>query len=170
MEYIVYKHTAPNGKCYIGMTRQNPEMRWQKGLGYRTQERFYRAILKYGWDAFSHEILYNGLTFEEAEQTEKELILKHRSYDKKFGYNIELGGNARKEVSEETREKMHLSHKTESYLTWMKNHNAKRWADPEEHRRMSERFTGERNPMYGRKMSEEHKTKLLTASRGTCRA
>lgn len=31
-DYVVYKHTAPNGKCYIGVTRQNPpEKRWKNG-------------------------------------------------------------------------------------------------------------------------------------------
>lgn len=26
--YYVYKHTSPSGKCYIGITCQNPEKRW----------------------------------------------------------------------------------------------------------------------------------------------
>lgn len=38
--------------------------------------------------------------------------------------------------------------------------NAKRWSDPEEHRKMSERTRGENNPMYGKKLTDEHKRKL----------
>lgn len=29
--WIVYKHTSPVGKVYIGITHQKPEKRWQKG-------------------------------------------------------------------------------------------------------------------------------------------
>lgn len=28
MNYSVYKHTAPNGKIYIGITSMKPENRW----------------------------------------------------------------------------------------------------------------------------------------------
>ncbi len=163
--YYVYRHTSPSGKSYIGITRQHPEKRWQGGLGYRTQQRFYRAILKYGWDNFTHEILYAGLSFEDAEQKERELIYKHRSFDKNFGYNIERGGNCRKEVSETTREKIRLSHRTEKYRAWMQENNARRWSDPAAREAMSKRFSGEQNPMYGKKLSEEHKNKMLAASR-----
>lgn len=30
-EWTIYKHTFPNGKCYIGKTSQLPEDRWGKG-------------------------------------------------------------------------------------------------------------------------------------------
>ena len=33
--FIVYKHTSPNGKVYIGITKQNPKQRWGNGSGYR---------------------------------------------------------------------------------------------------------------------------------------
>lgn len=34
-QYCVYKHTSPSGKCYIGITRQNPIKRWgQDGCNY----------------------------------------------------------------------------------------------------------------------------------------
>ena len=26
--FIVYKHTSPSGKCYVGITSQAPECRW----------------------------------------------------------------------------------------------------------------------------------------------
>lgn len=163
--YYVYRHTSPVNKVYVGITKQKPERRWLGGLGYRTQKRFYRAILKYGWDNFTHEILYSGLSLEEAEDKERELILFHRSFDKNFGYNIEFGGVSRKEVSAETREKLRISHTTPEYLAWMHEKNTRRWSNPDEHKTMRERFTGERNPMYGRKLSDEHKAKLLAASR-----
>lgn len=58
----VYKHTSSSGKCYIGITHyEDPNVRWQNGLGYQKYPFFIPAILKYGWDNFTHEILYENL-------------------------------------------------------------------------------------------------------------
>lgn len=92
MSYIVYKHTSPVGKIYIGITKMNPIRRWANGLGYKNCSHFFNAILKYGWDSIRHEILYTRLTQEEAEYKEKELIIKYNSNNPDFGYNIQLGG------------------------------------------------------------------------------
>lgn len=90
--YSVYRHISPNGKSYIGITKQNPERRFQVGKGYKTQKAFYRAIQKYGWDSFRHEILEDGLTEKEAYQKEAYYI---RDVYKSFapnGYNVREGG------------------------------------------------------------------------------
>ena len=64
----VYKHTSPSGKVYIGITKQKPEKRWGNGKNYAQNEYFFAAILKYGWGNFTHEIIADGLTREEAEK------------------------------------------------------------------------------------------------------
>ena len=60
--FYVYKHTSPSGKCYIGITCQEPEYRWgnngckyteRKSDGQLKHPKFANAILKYGWDNFS---------------------------------------------------------------------------------------------------------------------
>lgn len=158
--YSVYKHTSPSGKVYIGVTKQKPQMRWQNGLGYRTQEYFYRAILKYGWDNFKHEIVYQTDSYSDANAKEIELIAQYKSNDKNYGYNIEGGGNLKKTVSETTRRKLREHHTSPEHRALVARINAKRWSDPEEHKRMSEMTSGERNPMYGKKLTEEHKQKL----------
>lgn len=33
--YCVYKHVLPNNKIYIGITKQNPLLRWKNGHGYK---------------------------------------------------------------------------------------------------------------------------------------
>lgn len=88
--YVVYKHTNKiNGKCYIGISN-NYKKRWgSNGIGYYRQS-FYRAIKKYGWDNFKHEILFENLTLKEASEKEKELIIKYNSI--KYGYNDKEGG------------------------------------------------------------------------------
>lgn len=91
-KYSVYKHTSPNGKIYIGITSMNPLYRWNKGKGYKKNSHFWRAIVKYGWDNFKHEILFSGLTKDEVCEKEIELIAKYKSNDPKHGYNHESGG------------------------------------------------------------------------------
>lgn len=103
--YYVYKHTCPNGKVYIGITSMKPEQRWKNGEGYRTQI-FYRAIQKYGFDNICHEILFTGLTKEEAEQKEIELISRYKSNQKEYGYNVDNGGNSVGTHSETTKKKL----------------------------------------------------------------
>ena len=103
--YCVYKHTSPSGKVYIGITSMKPEQRWKNGDGYKTQV-FYRAIQKYGWDNFKHEVLFEGLTKNEAESKEINLIKEYNSANCEFGYNIDNGGNTIGTHSEITRRKM----------------------------------------------------------------
>ena len=90
--YCVYMHTSPSGKSYVGITQQRPQDRWQGGLGYRRNEYFFRAIMKYGWDNFTHEILHTGLDKETACAIESEIIRAEMLNDKRYGYNITTGG------------------------------------------------------------------------------
>lgn len=90
--YTVYKHTTPSGKVYIGITKQKPEQRWDNGNGYKKNEHFYRAILKYGWENIEHEIVENGLTKQQACDLEIELIAKYDATDPRNGYNNSTGG------------------------------------------------------------------------------
>ena len=93
--YIVYKHTSPNNKVYIGITSQSPERRWRKnGFGYKNHIYFWNAIKKYGWGNFKHEILFSGLTKKEAEQKEIELISYYQSNKAEYGYNLSTGGES----------------------------------------------------------------------------
>ena len=72
--YLVYIHTNKlNGKKYVGQTCQRPEKRWNNGKGYKLETYFGKAIKKYGWDNFEHEIVAENLTKEET----KKLISLH---------------------------------------------------------------------------------------------
>lgn len=110
MKYCIYCHQNKiNGKKYVGMTSQVPEKRWNNGKGYANNIHFFRAIEKYGWHNFSHEILYTHLSKEEAEQIEIKLIKEYDSANPEKGYNIELGGNSIGKVSDQTRLKLSKS-------------------------------------------------------------
>ena len=90
--YTVYKHTNKiNGKVYIGITMQRVQDRWGRGSTYKSLH-FGRAIEKYGWDGFEHEIIANNLTKEEACLMERNLIEQHSSRNPQKGYNVAAGG------------------------------------------------------------------------------
>ena len=90
--YSVYRHIAPNGKSYIGITKQDPERRFQNGYGYKTQPAFWRAINKYGWENFKHKVLETGLTEKKASEKEQYYIndVYHSLVPR--GYNTSEGG------------------------------------------------------------------------------
>lgn len=84
----------------------------RNGCNYRSNHHFYNAILKYGWDSgFSHEILYSGLTKENAEEYERDLIRHFNSANPEYGYNIALGGNSVGKMSDATKKKISASNK-----------------------------------------------------------
>lgn len=108
--WFVYVHINKiNGKKYVGITSKPPEDRWgNEGYRYRNQP-FYRAIKKYGWDNFDHEIIASNLTREEANNFEKKLIEELNTHiNNGYGYNSTMGGDGilGHHHSEETKEKM----------------------------------------------------------------
>ena len=90
-KFVVYMHkNLVNGKVYIGQTCDLSE-RWRgSGKNYFNSIKFFNAIKKYGWDSFSHEVLYDNLNQEVADILEKELIEKYDSI--RSGYNLKEGG------------------------------------------------------------------------------
>ena len=132
-DYFVYKHTSPSGKVYIGMTCQTPSARWRGGLGYKHNDYFFKAILKYGWDNFRHEILFDGLTKEDACAKEIELIALYRSNEERYGYNLTTGG-----------EGCPGAEKTEAFRRGQSEKVKALWSDPAYREHMSEAHTGKK--------------------------
>ena len=89
MKFCIYAHIAPDGKIYVGITGQEPEKRWGKrGEGYYGQS-FYWAMQKYGgFDAFSHLILVDNCTEEEALSFEEAFIKEYNSTNPDYGFNV----------------------------------------------------------------------------------
>lgn len=111
-DYVVYCHTNKlDGKKYIGITSQKPEHRWRNGEGYINNQYFYRAIKKYGWHNFQHEILYTNLTKQEAESIEIQLISEYNTTCNSLGYNIEKGGNGTEKFTDEIKRKISAAKK-----------------------------------------------------------
>lgn len=163
--YTLYKHTCPKGRVYIGITSQNVKTRWGNGSNYKGNTYFTRAIKKYGWENFKHEIIATNLTELEAKNMEIESIKQYRSNERKYGFNISSGGESKKGTtisekqkeiirkanigrvfSKETRKKLSLASKknwqNENFVEYMRAINS-----------------GPNNKMYGVKLTDEQKKK-----------
>lgn len=134
-KWKVYKHeNLLNGKVYIGITSRTLNVRAGKnGSSYSKSPRFWSAIQKYSWSNFSHEVLVDCLTKDEACKLEREYILKYNSTDKKYGYNCSLGGESG---------------------------NYGVTANDELRHKLSEMRKGKNNHNYGKKMPEYVKDKI----------
>lgn len=92
-KWTVYEHISPSGKKYIGITGQDPKVRWKKnGVGYERNPHFWAAIQKYGWDNIQHVILFTGLQKKYADIYEIELIALFKTTEREYGYNMLKGG------------------------------------------------------------------------------
>lgn len=136
-KYCVYCHiNKENNKKYIGITKTEVNKRWHNGAGYKGQPKFYRAIQKYGWDGFYHEIIASNLTESEAKNFEILLIDKLDAIQN--GYNVSKGGDTGNGVI---------------YTEEMRNE-------------ISKRVSGKGNPRFGAILTEETKNKISQALTG----
>lgn len=152
-QWSVYRHTFPNGKVYIGITKQIPEKRWANGRGYQTQIAMIRAINKYGWGNIAHEVLKEGLSKDAAKAEEVRLIAEAKSNSPQFGYNITAGGDTTAPVSEETRRKLH-------------DINVGKVIPEEVRRKISETTKGTGAYWFGKHHSDQTKMKISESRKG----
>lgn len=97
--FVIYCHThRASGLRYVGLTKRSMMSRWMQHVGDAIRARpypFHRAIRKHGQDAFEHEELETVSTLSEANESERRWVAHFRSNDRKFGYNLCAGGEAR---------------------------------------------------------------------------
>jgi group I intron endonuclease len=138
----IYKLTSPSGKIYIGRTCNFEQRMIEHKAGAKKikHRSLYKAIRKYGWENFSKEIIADCNNEETAQIIEEGLIKQFDSVKK--GYNDTYGGNGR-----------NIWKDNPELLEKLKN-------------TLSEKFSGEKNPMYGKTHSEESKQKLKEKAKG----
>lgn len=156
--FYLYKITnLINGKVYIGQS-VNPQARWRRHksdakLG-KNKKHLANAIRKYGARNFAFEVIAQSKTLEGIDQAEIDCIQQHKSSDKKYGYNIALGGNGKRIVSEETKKKI------AQFMTGRK-------PSEETKRRRSQSMmgknAGEKNGMFGTASEDASCAKLILA-------
>lgn len=163
--YSLYIHTSPSGKRYIGITKMNPERRWQKGRGYDKCPAFRNAINKYGWDNIKHDVVSSNLSKEDAERLERSFIAAFQTQNPRYGYNCESGGNVGKEISEVSRHKNSEAHKGERNHMYGKHHTEsarKKMSDIQKHIRIN----NPRSEEYRKKVSDSLKRAVVNLDTG----
>lgn len=145
-----------NGKIYIGQSRR---LNSRKSKFLRFNE------YRYGGDFINNaRKKYNDISYweyevleycssDELNDKEKYYISFYNSTDKRIGYNLRDGGDVGFYVSDETRQKLSVSHKGIKL-------------SDETKRKMSISRSGENNCNYGKPMSDETKQKLSNSLKG----
>lgn len=82
--YSVYKHITPDGMVYVGITNSIKD-RWYRSL-YRCDP-FKYWIKQFGWDNIIHEVVFEGLSKDEAAVIEDNLIDIYSSIGKSLNTN-----------------------------------------------------------------------------------
>ena len=136
----IYMWTSPSGKSYIG---QSVDLQKRKGAFLRFGDRYggqkiNRARKKYNnKDYWKYKVLeYCGV--DKLDECERYYIELYDTVNN--GYNCESGGNENKIVSDESKQKMSEVKKG--------------------------KYCGENSPLYGKHLTEEHKSKLSEARKG----
>lgn len=176
MRGVVYKYTSPSGKVYIGQTYRENGRRKDfrlKNRPYSNGHKINNARKKYGPENFTYEVLFEIIT-DDAEELRKALdqwemfyIEKYKSYDGKYGYNMNKGGagNAGGYYSPEARAKM--GERSRARLAIYNPMKGKKHR-PESIALMkanTKRKYGKDNPNYGWKPSQELLDRLAEMSR-----
>lgn len=151
MGYIYLITNKINGKQYVGQTICNDiNDRWKKHKRvdkYSLGNYLYNTYIKYGIENFSFQLIC--ICFDEDCNTyEKEYIKKYNTLSPN-GYNLKEGGNNSKHHPE-TIELIRASLKgrlTRPITEQIRNN-------------ISESLKGDKNPNFGKKMSDEQKKKI----------
>ncbi len=120
MPFVVYMHTSPSGKRYVGVTSQRGNSRWFKHVSDANRgsnTAFHRAIRKYGAKSFATEVLERMHTEAGAKHAER-LWIAELGTVTPVGYNISHGGDGwsgpRAPFTDEHKAKLSLAHKGKS--------------------------------------------------------
>lgn len=134
--YIYLITNQTNQKCYIGQTIQKPSLRWRHHKANKKFSSLYNDIRLFGSENFTFEVILEAENQDELNKLEIVAIQHFQSTNSEKGYNIELGGNGKGKTSHVTKQKL------------------------------SEMFTGSKNPFYGKKHTQESLDKMSKANIG----
>ncbi len=140
--FCVYKHVAPDGRVYIGITSQLPRKAWYQGERHRNQTTLHQAIMDNGGEAafrnaFSHYYLTtlntwvqstgkeqfpqtNLFSESEAENLKRHYIREYNATNPQYGLNASSGGHKDFSYSDEAKQRQSNTHTGKDGRTdWM---------------------------------------------------
>jgi group I intron endonuclease len=157
---VIYKITnLITKKSYIGQSinikkRLREHFNWSNAKSYID-----KSIRKYGKNNFSYEIICSSLNFDYVDELEIYFIDKFNTLSPN-GYNLHLGGQANRIVSEETRKKLSLTKLGK--IPWNKGKKA----TSEAIKNQSLAHIGQKSNFKGKKHTEEVKKYIYDIQKG----
>ena len=139
---VIYKIISPSWKIYVGKTYNLRKRISSHKCSAKADKNImlHNSIRKYGWDAHNLEVIEE---VDDSIMDEREIYwiaeLETYCYENPMGLNMTKGGEGQRS-------------------TWMHKTGLRKW--------FSEKFTGEGNPFYGKKHTEETRKKLSIAHKG----
>ena len=110
---IIYMYTNKiNNKVYIGQTTRERLRKYEHKNTNKDNTYFHKAVLKYGYDNFSYQVLYKvkgwnkDLICEVLNFMETYYINLYNSTDNEYGYNLTTGGDSNYSVNNYVKQKM----------------------------------------------------------------
>lgn len=177
----VYKLTAPNGKVYIGQSRNLGKRlkyySYDSAASSRRQPRLYNSLRKYGYASFTIDVL---ITFEEdIDQSALDFCetLWIRIFDStgKEGLNCRPGGRDNQgQTSDETKAKLSLAMKGKKRSPQTEAHKqaisrslkGTKFEDRVRAEKRAEMSASQSERQQGRKLSAETRAKISASQKG----
>lgn len=163
--YIYKISNLVSGKCYIGFT-QYPENRWLSHQRNEGSKLVFQAIKKYGLENLIFEVIAG-----DSLENEDYYIQEHNSMYPN-GYNLTSGGNIPPNHKGKTYEEIYgVEGAREQRKKRAKLQKERGGYGPVKHtletrKKISESVSGKKNPMYGKKQSDETKMKISSKIKG----
>lgn len=173
----IYQIISPSGKTYFGQTK-NLQKRFSdyNKLNCEKQAKLYNSLKKYSVD--KHQFFFLPIYICGLDKAEELLVAYFKTTDRKIGLNIRGGGsNTACYVPNSTKRKISRSKKGKS----ARSNNPKYLSDSHKKNigigvKISLRYklgiasrdvSGDKNPFYGKKHTEETKKRLSEKRKGT---
>lgn len=148
---IIYKYTNKiNNKVYIGQTTRERLRKYEHKKATKDNTYFHKAVLKYGIDNFSYEILFKvtgwdkDLVCKVLNMWESYYVALYQSNSIDYGYNLTSGGDSCYSTTEYAKQKMREG-----------------WNNQAVKERASISHKGNKNGMYGTKAPNRKRIKCI---------
>lgn len=153
-----------NGKKYVGLTTKDPSVRYLEHV-YQSRRgsccyAIHKAIRKHGIENFRLDVLQTCKTKQELLNAEIRWIDELQTQCKDgCGYNMTAGGDGIRDYVPTIEHRQRLSRAMKG-----------RTRSPEHCAAIAIAKLGDKNPMHGKKLSEEHRSKISKSNKGKRRS
>jgi hypothetical protein len=72
--WMLYEHRSPSQNVYVGIAPSSMTFKWDEEASFIHEEKFCRAIERYGWNNIEHTIIIHNLGKRTAEIMRDDLI------------------------------------------------------------------------------------------------